>query len=78
MKKEVAKAYAYLAMVRSDIDQENALLIANEFDFLTENVSEGEALKALQDAYQEADRYVRHDGSCRINVCSHYCWIVLI
>lgn len=35
MKKEVAKAYAYLAMVRS----------------------EGEALKALQDAYQEADRY---------------------
>ena len=55
MKKEVAKAYAYLAMVRSDIDQENALLIANEFDFLTENVSEGEALKALQDAYQEAD-----------------------
>lgn len=57
MKKEVAKAYAYLAMVRSDIDQENALLIANEFDFLTESVSEREALKALQDAYQEADRY---------------------
>lgn len=57
MKKEVAKAYAYLAMVRSDIDQENALLIANEFEFLTESVSEGEALKALQDAYQEADRY---------------------
>lgn len=57
MKKEVAKAYAYLAMVRSDIDQENALLIANEFNFLTESVSEGEALKALQDAYQEADRY---------------------
>ncbi len=57
MKKEVAKAYAYLAMVRSDIDQENALLIANEFDFLTESVSEGEALKALQDAYLEADRY---------------------
>ena len=57
MKKEVAKAYAYLAMVRSDIDQENALLIANEFDFLTESVSEGEALKALQDAYQEAGRY---------------------
>ena len=57
MKKEVAKAYAYLAMVRSDIDQENALLIANEFDFLSENVSEGEALKALQDAYLEADRY---------------------
>lgn len=57
MKKEVAKAYVYLAMVRSDIDQENALLIANEFDFLTESVSEGEALKALQDAYQEADRY---------------------
>lgn len=57
MKKEVAKAYAYLAMVRSDIDQENALLIANEFDFLTESVSEGEALKALQDAYQEVDRY---------------------
>ena len=32
MKKEVAKAYAYLAMVRSDINQETALLIANEFD----------------------------------------------
>ena len=44
-------------MVRSDINQETALLIANEFDFLSENVSEGEALKALQDAYQEADRY---------------------
>lgn len=57
MKKEVAKAYAYLAMVRSDIDQDTALLIANEFEFLTESVSEGEALKALQDAYQEADRY---------------------
>ena len=57
MKKEAAKAYAYLAMVRSDINQEAALLIANEFDFLSENVSEGEALKALQDAYQEADRY---------------------
>lgn len=57
MKKEAAKAYAYLAMVRSDINQETALLIANEFDFLSENVSEGEALKALQDAYQEADRY---------------------
>lgn len=57
MKKEVAKAYAYLAMVRSDINQEAALLIANEFDFLSENVSEGEALKALQDAYLEADRY---------------------
>lgn len=55
MKKEVAKAYAYLAMVRSDINQETALLIANEFD--SENVSEGEALKALQDAYQEVDRY---------------------
>lgn len=57
MKKEAAKAYAYLAMVRSDINQETALLIANEFDFLSENVSEGEALKALQDAYQEAERY---------------------
>lgn len=57
MKKEAAKAYAYLAMVRSDINQEAALLIANEFDFLSENVSEGEALKVLQDAYQEADRY---------------------
>ena len=57
MKKEVAKAYAYLAMVISDIDQETALLIANEFDFLTENVSERKAVKALQDSYQEADRY---------------------
>ena len=57
MKKEVAKAYAYLAMVRSDINQEAALLIANVYDFLSENESEGEALKALQDAYQEVDRY---------------------
>ena len=47
----------YLALTRSEIDQDTALSIVNEFEYLSECISEEEAERFLDAAYQEADRY---------------------
>lgn len=57
MNKKAAKGYMYLALTRSQIDQDTALSIVNEFEFISECISEEEAERFLDDAYKEADRY---------------------
>ena len=57
MNKKAAKGYMYLALTRSQIDQDTALSIVNEFEFISECISEEEAERFLDDAYKEVDRY---------------------
>lgn len=57
MNKKAVKGYMYLALTRSEIDRDTALSIVNEFEFISECISEEEAERFLDDAYQEADRY---------------------
>ena len=57
MNKKAAKGYMYLALTRSQIDQDTALSIVNEFEFISECISDAETEMYLHDAYKEVDRY---------------------